>query len=328
MSHPRVPLALLPTPIHRLPRLSEALGIDLWIKRDDLTGFAMGGNKARKLEYLMSAAIASHAEVIVTCGSGQSNFIRQLAAACAVCGLECACAVMPLPYEEAEPSGAMKPLLESGGNVFLDELLGAHLEWHPNGTWEELFEAAEKLAKRLEVSGKRVYRIPIGGSSPLGAFAFTQAGAEVVTQMENLSEALPDFLVTASSSGSTHTGLAMHFSGTSTRVIGVACDPEPEISEDFADLSRQLVQLEPTMKQLKADEFWLEFDYVGEGYGIPSVEGQAALKYLAQTEGIFLDPIYSAKAFAGLLDCVAKKKIGGRVLFWHTGGTPALFSLP
>lgn len=316
---PRVPLILLPTPLHRLDRLSAELGIDLWIKRDDLTGFALGGNKGRKLEYLMAQALAEGAEFVVSCGSAQSNFLRQLAAAATVCGLQSAAVVMPLPFEGELPTGA--GLSDAGGNVLLDELFGMELRWLPNGTWEDLYAGAEQLANEIELEGKRVYRIPVGGSSWLGAFAFFNAGLELQQQSPPF-----DVVVTASSSGSTQVGLAAAFAGSSTRVLGIACDPEPELPGDFAILSNELSN-HGFGGALSAGDFEFDLRFVGGGYGIPSEDGQAAIRQMARSEGILLDPIYSGKAFAGLMALARSGELEGRVCFWHTGGVPALFAM-
>ena len=301
-----------------MSRLSSRLGADVWIKRDDLTGFALGGNKGRKLEYLMAEALQRDADIVVTCGSVQSNFVRQLGAACAAFGIRCSAVVMELPFENEPPRGT--PLAGEGGNELLDRLLGVELHRMNNGTWDELYAQADELADRLESQGRRVYLIPVGGSSPLGAYAFTRAAIEVQASEEHF-----DWIVTASSSGSTQTGLAWGVHGTSTRVLGIACDPEPEIVEDFARLSSQLDELTGHAKGLRAEDFALDSRFVGPGYGVRSDEGKAAIRLLARTEGIFLDPIYSGKAFAGLLKRIEEGSLTGRVLFWHTGGTPALF---
>ncbi len=317
LSLPKVTLVQLPTPLHRLEEASNRLGIELWIKRDDLTGFAMGGNKGRKLEYIVADALSQQADVVVTCGAAQSNFIRQLGAACAKHRLGCAAAVMALPFEH----DAVQPVLDSkNGNVRLSRLLGVDLRESPNGTWDELYEQAETIAREYEEQGSRVYRIPIGGSAPLGAYGFVQAASEVQKQENGF-----DWVVTASSSGSTQVGLSHGYRHSKTKVFGIVSDPEPEIVHDFANLSRGLAPLighEP----ITAEEFLVSTDYVGSGYGIPSEAGDAAIEWLAKVEGIFLDPIYSGKAFAGLLDLVKKGGVGGKVLFWHTGGLPALFA--
>ncbi len=314
-----IPLVLLPTPLHRLNRLSEEYGADLWIKRDDLTGFAFGGNKGRKLEYLLAEAIATGADTIVTCGAAQSNFIRQLGAACAMYGLTCVAAVMALPFEDDKPIGS--GLCASGGNVCLDRILGVELTVFDDGTWEQLYEEADRIVRQREASGRVVYQIPIGGSSPLGAYAFTQAALEIQEQSPPF-----DWIVMASSSGSTQTGLSWAFHGQATQVLGVACDPEPEIVEDFARLADDLDRLLSTGKGLTAQDFMMDFRFVGPGYGVPSEEGDAAIELLARKEGIFLDPIYSGKAFACLLHRLREGSLTGRVLFWHTGGTPSLFA--
>ena len=311
----RIPLIQSPTPLHRLGAMSKQLGIDLWIKRDDLTGFALGGNKGRKLEYLMADILASQAKVVVTCGAAQSNFIRQLSAACRMLDLRCAAAVMNMPYEDAEPETLVHG---SGGNLVLNDILGTDLRFHANGTWEELYDLAEQLALEYEAQGKTVYRMPIGGSSPLGAYAFVEAAKELDQTF--------DAIIFASSSGSTHTGLAVAFAGSQTRILGIACDPEPEIAQDFAELAKGLKQYLPDIPDILADDYDLDFSFVGPGYGIPSEAGTAAIKRLGCSEGIFLDPIYSGKAFAGLIDLADKGELTGRVLFWHTGGIPALFA--
>lgn len=318
---PRVPLALLPTPLHRLDRASEDLGLDLWIKRDDLTGFAMGGNKGRKLEYLIADAIQREADAVVACGSLQSNFVRQLGAACSRYGLECHAAVMDLPYDAAfgVPAG---PRPGGGGNETLDAILGVRLHRVPDAPWEQLFEAAEQVAGALESQGRKVYRIPIGGSSPLGAFAFVRAAEELA--------GIPHFdaVVCPTSSGSTHAGLAYALHGGPTRVVGIACDPEPEVVDDLQRLVLALDAMVGGRREVAAEYLDVRQDFVGPGYGVPSREGDAALRYLARREGVFLDPVYSAKAFAGLIEMAKRRELRGRVLFWHTGGTPAIFAFP
>lgn len=310
----RYPLIVAPTPLHRLPRLSDELGIDLWIKRDDLTGFALGGNKGRKLEYLMPEILASGADTVVTCGASQSNFIRQLGVACRMAGLECHAVTMPMPYEYDVPPVQTS----SGGNLVLDRLAGVQVHEHPNATWDELDSLTKQLVDQLTSAGRTVYSVPLGGSSPLGAFAFTQAAQELT---ENF-----DFIVTPSSSGSTQTGLAYHFHGTPTRIIGICADPEPEMVEVFASLAAQLDDILGACAGMKASDFDLRTGYVGPGYGMVSEAGKWASERLLEAEGVFLDPIYTAKAFAGLLDLVEKREVSGKVLFWHTGGLPALFA--
>lgn len=314
---PRIPLVTLPTPVTRLERLSQALGVDLWIKRDDLTGFALGGNKGRKLEYLMAAALESGADAVVTCGSRQSNFIRQIGVACRVLGLACGAAVMDLPFEPefGRPVGRLP---RSGGNEVIDRLAGVDLRHYPDGSWDDLFAYAERLATEYEAAGRQVYRVPVGGSSPLGAYAFYRAGQEAMEQGDF------DVVICPSSSGSTHSGLAYAYAGTPTRVIGISCDPEPENLDDLVRLCAGLDDLLGESKRLAKDDFDLRFDAVGPGYGVASDAGEAASRLFMEREGLLLDPVYTAKAFAGLLDLLPELK--GRILFWHTGGLPTLFA--
>jgi D-cysteine desulfhydrase/L-cysteate sulfo-lyase len=319
MTPTRTQLCQLPTPCHRLFGVSEDLGMDIWIKRDDLTGFAFGGNKGRKLEYLISDVLRAGSTHVVTCGSVQSNFIRQLGAACAMKGIQLTAVVMDVPFEDAMPKEI--GLADTSGNKFLGDLLGVDWVVLPNGTWDELFAEMERRAIAFEEAGELVYRIPVGGSSPLGAFGFYQAVAEIRSLQFNV-------VVFASSSGSTQAGLAYGLHGSQTRLIGIACDPEPEIHFDFAELGYNMANELGLPFRITPEEFEVDLRFVGPGYGIPSEEGQHAIQYLAKREGIFLDPIYSGKAFAGLIQLARNHEIEGKVCFWHTGGLPSLFALP
>ncbi|MFQ3587083.1 MAG: D-cysteine desulfhydrase family protein [Fimbriimonadaceae bacterium] len=324
---PRVRLVQLPTPVHRLDRLSDDLGIDLWIKRDDLTGFALGGNKGRKLEFLMAEALAEGATAIVSMGATQSNFLRQLGAACSVFGLKCAAAVMRMPYYGAagppvRPDGRPYEGEADGGNVLIDEILGVDLRLFPDGDWNELARCSEAVALEYEREGHKVYRIPIGGSSPLGAYSFLLAALETTEQAGRF-----DVVVCPTSSGSTHAGLAYAFHGTGTRVIGISCDPDPdmELRADVADLCRDLDALTGLDRRVRLEDVDVRMDYFGPGYSIPSEAGNAAIRMMARREGVFLDPTYSGKVFSAVVDLARKGEIRGRTLFWHTGGTPLLF---
>lgn len=324
-------LCLLPTPLHPLPRASARLSaesphpVQLWIKRDDLTGFALGGNKGRKLEFLIAQAIASRADTIVSSGATQSNFLRQLAAACAVANLRCVAATMHAPYES--PDRKPPAPLAQGGNPDLDHLFNLERHLVPDGTWAELEQVAEDLAQTEEFNGRRVHRLPLGGSSPLAALAFVLAAQEIAAHPET--QARPfDHVVTASSSGSTHVGLATAFHQSQTQVLGVSADPEPEILDDLLGLSARLAQDFPPLPALDRQDIRFDLGHVGPGYGVPSPEGQAAAHFLAQTEGVALDPVYSAKAFAALLHHARQGQISGKILFYHTGGLPILHARP
>lgn len=311
----RYPLCVLPTPMHPLPRLSHALGVEVWIKRDDLTGFVGGGNKGRKLEYLASHLLEVGADTMVVCGSLQSNFVRSAGGLCALLGIRCVAAVMSLPYDAEFGRPAGHPP-EEGGNVELDRILGVRLEVVPDGPWEALFQAAADIAERERASGHTVYEVPIGGSSPLGAYGFVQAAAEAQESF--------DHIIVPTSSGSTHAGLAWHFHGSSTQVHGIACDPEPDLLDDVVRLCAGLDEMHGQVKRIESGGLLLHRDWVGSGYGVPSQAGQAALKRLAREEGVFLDPVYSAKAMSGLIGLATQGALSGRVLFWHTGGFPTV----
>jgi len=318
---PKVPLCVLPTPIHRLHRISEHLGSDIWIKRDDLTGFALGGNKGRKLEYLMAEAVALGSTAVVSCGASQSNFVRQLGAAAQMCGMRCVVATMDAPYESIDRK--VEGVFAQGGNIDLDSLCGVERRRFEDGTWEALESAADGIQQELERAGEKVFRIPLGGSSASAVHAFVEAGREVQGQIDFEF----DWIVTASSSGSTHIGLAHAFHGSKTQVLGISADPEPEIVDDLIALSKSYA-VEAGVLGLKRDEIKFSLDYVGDGYGVPSLAGEAAMRILMKAEGIALDPIYSAKAFSALLSLVSSNDLEGRILFWHTGGMPSLFARP
>jgi D-cysteine desulfhydrase family pyridoxal phosphate-dependent enzyme len=319
---PKVNLIQSPTPMHRLDRLSEQLGIDLWIKRDDLTGFALGGNKGRKLEYLMADVLARDVKAVVTCGAIQSNFIRQLSAACSMFGIRCVAAVMQHPFSLENGPPSAQGLNATGGNVLLDRLFGAELNVFPDEDWEVLYAHMEDLAVRLEGQGLNTYRIPVGGSSPLGAYAFWEAAQELALQAPPF-----DTIITSSSSGSTQAGLGYALAGAQTMLIGMAADPESDLIEDVLRVGSGLADL-MDVPSMGPNDFDLRLEWAGEAYGIPSPDGMEALHLLAKAEGILLDPIYTAKAFSGLLSLARAGELRGRVLFWHTGGLPALFAMP
>ncbi|MEX2242842.1 MAG: pyridoxal-phosphate dependent enzyme [Fimbriimonadaceae bacterium] len=321
MAPSRVPLCALPTPLHRLPRASRDLGVDLWIKRDDLTGFAGGGNKGRKLEFLMADALEKKVEVIVSAGSTQSNYLRQLSCACMMFGIHCAAAAMRLPYdgEAGKPVGRD---LSDGGNRVLDALFGLDMRVFPDGTFAENDVNAQGLVQEFEAKGKKVMKLPTGGSTPLGAYGYYMAGQELEAQRKDPF----DFVVTASSSGATHAGLGYFFHGHASTLIGVSCDPEPEMVDDLAEIAMGLDEIVGLGRKMTRNDFDFRLGYYGAGYGVPSDEGDAAMDYLMRTEGILLDPIYTGKAFAGLLDMIRKEEVIGKVLFWHTGGLPTLFA--
>jgi 1-aminocyclopropane-1-carboxylate deaminase/D-cysteine desulfhydrase-like pyridoxal-dependent ACC family enzyme len=233
-------------------------------------------------------------------------------------GIRFIAVVMQLPYEFEPADGGMRT---EGGNLLLDEFAGAEMRLIPNDKWDVLMAASRALRDEQVALGRNVFEIPIGGSSPQGAYAFYEAASELTEKF--------DIVISASSSGSTQTGLTYAFHGSSTRYHGVACDPEPEMVLEFVELARQLDQITGLSQQLTVDDFTYDLRFVGPGYGVASEGSLDAIRVAAQREGVFLDPIYTGKAFHGLLEMARSGELAGKkVCFWHTGGTPALFALP
>lgn len=309
----RVPLCQFPTPLHPLPRLTKHLaGPEIWIKRDDMTGFGGGGNKGRKLEYLMAKAQQEGATHIITCGAQQSNHARQTAAAAAALGLPCLLLLLGGPDTQT-------------GNQKLNRWLGAEMEFLGDIKWGELRRASEERRAAMEADGKRPYLIPVGGSTSLGALGFVRAACELLEQ-----EAAFDTIYHASSSGSTQAGLAggLALLGSKTKVVGVMVDLTRPPEAHLVELCDGVAHLLGLSRRFDATEFTCDKEHIGPGYAKPSEEGVEAIKMLARMEGIFLDPTYTGKAFAGMVADIRLGKIGSseRVLFWHTGGFPGLFA--
>jgi L-cysteate sulfo-lyase len=315
---PRLHLAHLPTPLEPLRRLTAHLGgPEIWIKRDDQTGQAGGGNKTRKLEYLLADAQSKNARVVITGGAAQSNHCRQTAAACARLGLRCILVLRGNP-----------PAYHTG-NVLLDELLGASLIWTGNGNREAMMQAVYDSELTI---GNDPYLIPIGGSNAIGACGYVKAVEELGQQL-SLSPLSPAFtrIVFASSSGGTHAGLAL---GAKTflpgsEILSISIDStEVELQTNVAAIANDTATLLELPHTFTSTDIAANANYLGEGYGIMGDFEREAIRLLATLEGILLDPVYTARAFGGLLDLIQKGEIARneRILFWHTGGQPALFA--
>jgi 1-aminocyclopropane-1-carboxylate deaminase/D-cysteine desulfhydrase-like pyridoxal-dependent ACC family enzyme len=307
---PRVPLAWLPTPLHPLPRLSAHLGgPELWIKRDDLTGFALGGNKVRKVEFYLGAAQAEEADVLLSTGGHQSNHARIVAAAAARAGLGCV-----LVLSGGPPSAWT-------GNLALDRLFGAEVRFVPSR--EERAPTLAAVAEELRRGGCRPLVIPLGASTPLGALGYVEAAREAAAQFR-VAGISPAALVHGSSSGGTQAGLVLgcRVAGLPARVIGVSAD------ETAADLTRMVAEILGPLGDLVGapapgrEAIEVRDDQVGDGYGIPTPASAEAARLFARLEGIALDATYGAKAAAGLIDLVRQGAFrrGEVVCFWHTGG--------
>lgn len=320
-AQPRQRLAHLPTPLEDLPRLSAALkGPRLLVKRDDCTGLGLGGNKTRKLEFLMAEALEQGADTVITTGGVQSNHVRQTAAAAAKLGLAC-----ELVLTRVVPWGG--PDYETGGNIQLDRLFGARVHLHDGNT--DRTAAMEALGESLRRAGRRPYLIPTGGSNGTGALGYAAAAAELAAQAAERGVKIAA-VVHACSSGGTQAGLTVGFAAIdpSVRVIGIDVDAHPEaVAGEVRRLAGDLWARLGLPGAFAADRVTLEAGYAGEAYGLPSAAMKAAVQRTARLEGLLLDPVYSGKAMAGLVGLVEQGAFSpdDAVVFLHSGGTPALF---
>ncbi|NBV82639.1 D-cysteine desulfhydrase [bacterium] len=318
---PRFNLAHLPTPLEKLTNLSKFLNINLYIKRDDLTGLAGGGNKVRKLEFLIGDALSKGANVILTQGAVQSNHVRQTIAAASKSGLE-----THVILERRVPD--TDDWFELTGNVFLDHLLGVRsIQFVESGANIQL--ELEKTKAHLEAEGKRPYIIPGGGSNSIGALGYVNAALELTCQFNTLG-IHPDYVITASGSSGTHVGLATGFHGLRSPVglIGISVRQPKDVQENKVYQESLLVGRLLNIPDISKDRITVNSDYIGEGYGISTNQSKAAIVLAARKEGLFLDPTYTGKAFSGLIDLVQTGMIpaGSTVVFVHTGGDFGLFA--
>ncbi|MDP2086128.1 MAG: D-cysteine desulfhydrase [Gemmobacter sp.] len=318
---PRIFLAHLPTPLERLDRLSALLGgPDIWIKRDDCTGLSTGGNKTRKLEFLMAEAQDAAADLVITQGATQSNHARQTAAFAARIGMDCHILL-------EDRTGSNNANYNANGNVLLDRLHGASVEKHPGGT--DMAAAMESAAEAFRAKGRKVYIIPGGGSNPTGALGYVNCAFELVGQLNDRA-LVADHIVTATGSAGTQAGLitglkAIH-AGIPLLGFGVRAPKDRQEASVFA-LACGTAEKLGCPGMVDRHDVVADCAYVGGGYGIPSEATLEAVRLFARTEGILLDPVYSGKAAAGLIDyCrTGRFRAGERIVFLHTGGSAALF---
>lgn len=318
---PRVRLGHLPTALEPLPRLSAALGgPEIWVKRDDCTGLSTGGNKTRKLEFLMAEAQAQGADLVITQGATQSNHARQTAAAAARLGMAC-----HLLLEDR--TGSTDPNYTGNGNVLLDHLHGATTEHRPGGV--DMNAEMEKVADTFRATGRKVYTIPGGGSNPTGALGYVNCAFELVSRINDLGLVF-DHVIHATGSAGTQAGLVAGLkacnAGLDVLGIGVRA-PKAVQEENVFKLACATAEKLGCAGIVERGDIVANTDYVGDGYGIPTDSGIEAIRLFAQLEGLLLDPVYSAKGAAGMIDLVRKGAFvkGQRIVFLHTGGAAALF---
>ena len=315
----RESLGFFPTPLVELSRLSKKLdGPTIFMKRDDNTGLALGGNKTRKLEFIIGDALAKGADTIITAGAAQSNHCRQTAAAAASLELEC-----HLVLGGKEPE-------QTSGNLLLDKIFGCHIHWAgANRKGEDIPSIVEQLISQ----GKKPYVVPYGGSNELGALAFVEAFKELESQRDSMDLSFTHIFF-ASSSGGTQAGLMLgnKIFNSPYQIVGINIDKGETDKVPFDQytlaLANRTAELIGANYEFSESDLILNADYVGEGYGVVGALENEAIALTAQTEGILLDPVYTGRAMGGLIDMIRTGQIKktDRVLFWHTGGAPALFA--
>ncbi|MCR4622979.1 MAG: D-cysteine desulfhydrase family protein [Clostridiales bacterium] len=306
---PRVSLGVFPTPVHRLERISKYLNIDIFIKRDDMTGLGLGGNKTRKLELLLADALRQGCGIVFTTGGAQSNHAMLTAAACNRLGLK--------PILVLKKRGVTENL----GNRFLETLMGTDVRYMDTDSYDDIYREMDAIGA---ASGIGYYIIPCGGSNALGSLGYVDCAREIASQSLKF-----DHIVLAEGSGGTMAGMALgaklFLPGTQVHGMMVDTDPFDVITPRLMKEAAELLGID-----ISSDEKnYTLLDVCGPGYAIPSDEGNAAVRLMAEQEGIFLDPVYTGKAFAGLIRMAQEGmfKPGERVLFIHTGGAGGLFAV-
>jgi L-cysteate sulfo-lyase len=320
---PRVALGHFPTPLHEVPHLSAALGGPrIFMKRDDLTGLALGGNKCRKLEYVLADAQQRGFDTLITSGSSQSNFALQMAAAARKLGME--------PYLVLVKGVHV----ETQGNLLLHHILASSVTIievrHPSEMFTTMPRKMNQLAEELRGKGRNPLVIPAGAFTPLGTAGWVNAAEEISRQLQNQKIAIR-YVVVANGSGGTQAGLILGFKQLKSPldVIGISVlNGKEEATNIVADQINETAGLLNVDLRVRADEVTVYDDYIGEGYGIPTKGCIEAIRVVAQSEAIFLDPVYTGKAMSGLMDLIGKSKITEEdvVLFMHTGGVAADFA--
>lgn len=304
-----------PTPLHRLDRFSEAVGAEVWIKRDDLQGVALAGNKVRKFDLVVGQGLADGYDTLVTTGAVQSNSARTGAAVAAAAGMD---AVLLLGGDEPD---------EPHGNLLLGRLVGAEVRFAGTASWDELNAGVDQIVAELAGRGRRALAAPVGCSSPLGSLGFARAFVELEAQLDQCG-LRPEAVVHATTSGGTHAGLLVGRSlgATPMRIIGVdAGRLYPDVAGAHLALAHEAAALIGHQLDLSLDQVEIDLTQLGPGYGAHTPEAADAINLLARTEAVVTDPVYSGKGLAGLVRLITDGEVEGPVVFWHTGGYHALF---
>lgn len=309
----RVELGIFPTPLYKLENLSRLTGKNIYIKRDDMTGVSLGGNKVRKLEFLLADAMAQGCKIVMTTGGAQSNHAMLTAACCNRVGLT--------PLLILKKRG----VTDKKGNLILDDILGARVRMVDADSYDAVYDEMERIASKLRSCGQDPYIIPVGGSVPLGSLGYVGCAREIMEQTKALNVHI-DRIVCTAGSGGTHAGLALgaklYLDG--TKVTGVAVS-----DDDFTEIVRGLAHDTAALLGAEVNIVPEVFPFFGEGYAIPSAEGSAAIRLVAREEGLILDPVYTGKCMAGMLELIKRGAFDGEenILFLHSGGAGGVFAI-
>ena len=312
---PCVPFGVLPTPLYKLNRLSNELGKNIYIKRDDLIGIGLGGNKVRKLEFLLADAQKNGTDVVLTAGGPQSNHAMLTAACAAQLGMRC---ILVL-----KKRGAL-----TGGNQILNQIYGAQVYFVDTDSYDDVYAEMHRMMEGLKQEGHTPYFIPVGGSVPLGSLGYVNCAKEIANQAKEMGVDF-DSIVSATGSGGTYAGLTygakLFMPSVKSIGIGICDDPFEEITFDLMNGLKELLQSDVPVER---EDIHIHF-HIGPGYSIPSPEGCAAVRRLARSEGILADPVYTGKALAGFFQMLEQGYFHNdkNILFVHTGGAGALFAV-
>ena len=316
LSLPRLPLGVYPTPFYKLENISALYGKNIWIKRDDLCGVALGGNKVRKLEFLLADAKAQGCDTVFTTGGAQSNHAMLTAACAARLGMKC---VLPLKK---------RGVTEHKGNLILDDIYGAEVRFIDTDRYSDIYDEMDRMSEALAKEGRKAYHIPVGGSTPLGALGYVNCVREFTAQAQEQGVKI-GHIVSATGSGGTTAGLLLgarlYLPHTKVTGMGVDTDPFEDIVPDLAAGAAEL--LGTSLDRVPGD-FRMVY-HVGQGYAIPNPEDTPYIEELARLEGILLDPVYTGKAWSGMLKLLQNGDFDGDgdIVFVHTGGAAALFAM-